>query len=232
MIRLIRKFPYHFTFVLFALLVGYYFCLPTPLFDTPYTTVLKDKNDELLGAIIADDGQWRFPQSDTIPDKFITSITTFEDAWFYYHPGFNPISLIRATIQNVSAGRVVSGGSTLTMQTIRLARKGKERSLIEKFIEIVLATRLELKYSKEEILALYAAQAPFGGNVVGLETAAWRYFGRKSDELSWGETALLAVLPNQPSLLFPGKNEDRLIQKRNRLINKLHEKGFLKFLIV
>ncbi|MBT33780.1 MAG: penicillin-binding protein 1C [Thalassobius sp.] len=227
MIRFVRKYPYHFSVVVLILSIAYYFCLPSPLFETPYTTVLKDRNDELLGAIIADDGQWRFPKADSVPEKFKTAITTFEDSWFYYHPGFNPVSLFRATIQNISAGRVVSGGSTLSMQTIRLARMGKSRTFLEKFVEIILATRLELSYSKDEILALYSAQAPFGGNVVGLETASWRYFGRKADELSWGEVALLAVLPNQPSLLFPGKNEERLLKKRNRLIEKLFDEGYL-----
>ncbi len=115
---------------------------------------------------------------------------------------------------------IVSGGSTITMQVIRLSRKGKRRTVFEKIIEMVLATRLELRYSKQEILGLYASHAPFGGNVVGLEAACWRYFGRSPQQLSWGEAALLAVLPNAPSLMHPGKNRDRLKEKRDRLLDK------------
>ncbi|MEM1135623.1 MAG: penicillin-binding protein 1C [Bacteroidota bacterium] len=227
MLRFIRRYPYFFAIVGAILLVFYFFSLPQKLFETPYATVLKDRNDNLLGAVIAADGQWRFPQIDTIPYKFEKAILTFEDTWFFYHPGFNPFSLARAMFQNIKAGEVVSGASTLTMQTIRLSRKGKPRTIIEKLIEIVLATRLEVTYSKEEILSMYAAHAPFGGNVVGLETAAWRYFGREAASLSWGETALLAVLPNQPALLFPGKNEAKLLKKRNRLLDKLYQKSFI-----
>ena len=227
MSKFFRKYRFHLVVFFSVSLVAYYFCLPKPLFKTPYSTVLRDRNQEPLGAIIADDGQWRFPQSDSIPKKFELAITNFEDKLFFYHPGFDPIALVRALFQNLSAGKIVSGGSTLTMQTIRLARRGQPRTLLEKIIELVLATRLELSYSKDEILKLYAAHAPFGGNVVGLETAAWRYFGRKPATLSWGEATLLAVLPNQPSLLFPGRNEDRLLNKRNRLLDKLLVRGYL-----
>ncbi len=115
------------------------------------------------------------------------------------------------------------GGSTLTQQVIRLSRDGKKRSYFEKLIEMVLATRLEIRHSKDEILGLYAAHAPYGGNVVGLEMAAWRYFGVQSYQLSWAETATLAVLPNAPSLIYPGKNQQILLNKRNRLLKKLFE---------
>jgi penicillin-binding protein 1C len=111
------------------------------------------------------------------------------------------------------------------MQVIRLSR-GRERTLWQKMVEAVKATRLELRCSKDEILALYAAHAPFGGNVVGLEAAAWRYFGRPADQLSWAESATLAVLPNAPSSIHPGKGRDRLLQKRDRLLRRLCEEGY------
>lgn len=206
-----------------ALLLIYYYALSFPLFTTPYATVLEDQRGNLLGASIASDEQWRFPPSDTVSEKFRQAILHFEDQYFYQHPGFNPISLIRATYQNLKAGKIVSGGSTLSMQVIRLARK-KERTIIEKVKELLLATRLELALSKDEILRLYASQAPFGGNVVGLDAAAWRYFGVQPEKLSWAESALLAVLPNSPGLLYPGKNEQPLLQKRNRLLRKLHDR--------
>jgi penicillin-binding protein 1C len=215
-----------FLFALIPILVWFYFCLPNPLFNTPYSTVINDINGELLGATTALDEQWRFPVSDSIPLKFEKSILYFEDEHFYRHPGVNPVSLAKAFYQNWNAGKVVRGGSTLSMQVIRLSRN-QSRTYLEKLYECILAVRLELGYSKKEILALYAAHAPFGGNVVGLEAASWRYFQRPPDKLSWGETTTLAVLPNAPSLIFPGKNHELLIAKRNRLLDKLVEEGVI-----
>lgn len=213
--------------IAFLLLLIYYFSIPRTLFQEPYSTVIESKEGELLGAKIARDGQWRFPAQDSVPDKFKKCIVYFEDEYFYQHPGFNPIAMVNAIKQNRKAGKVVRGGSTLTQQVIRLSRKGKGRTYFEKFIEIIKATRLELGYSKNEILELYAAHAPFGGNVVGLEMASWRYFGVQSNQLSWAESAVLAVLPNAPSLIYPGKNQIKLLNKRNRLLLKLHQEGVI-----
>lgn len=209
------------------LLVVYYFSLPRTLFQEPYSTVIESKEGNLLGAKIASDGQWRFPAQDSVPDKFKKCIVYFEDQYFYKHPGFNPMAMANALKQNNRAGKVVRGGSTLTQQVIRLSRKGKGRTYFEKVIEIILATRLEFRDSKEEILELYAAHAPFGGNVVGLEMASWRYFGVQSHQLSWAESATLAVLPNAPSLIYPGKNQQKLLRKRNHLLLKLHQEGII-----
>jgi len=117
----------------------------------------------------------------------------------------------------------VSGGSTITMQLARIMRKNPSRTFFEKIYEMILATRLEIRYSKHEILGEYAAHAPFGNNVVGLEAASWRYFGRGPEQLSWAESATLAVLPNAPGLIYPGKNHQRLLEKRNRLLKRLYE---------
>lgn len=209
--------------ILLLIAVWYWFALPTPLFQQPYSTVLKSRDGELLSASIAPDGQWRFPQADSLPEKFVKALLIFEDKRFYSHPGVDPLSLARALKQNIVAGRTVSGGSTLSMQVIRLSQRNKPRTLLQKALEIILATRLELAFSKDEILRLYAAQAPFGGNVVGLEAACWRYFGHTPDQLSWGDAALLAVLPNSPSMIHPGKNRELLKQKRDRLLDKLAE---------
>lgn len=210
-----------------SLLLLWLFCLPRDLFrDTPYSTVVTDRDGELLGARIADDGQWRFPPCDSVPEKFAVALTEFEDRWFRWHPGVNPASLLRAAVGNVKAGHVTSGGSTITMQVIRISRR-KSRMLWQKLIEAFMATRLELSHSKDGILALYASHAPFGGNVVGLEAAAWRYCGCPASELSWAETAMMAVLPNSPSLMHPGKNRDALLAKRNRLLGRLQERGLL-----
>ncbi len=207
--------------VLLLVAVWFYFALPKPLFEVPYTTVLYDKNGELLGAKIARDGQWRFPHSDSLPYRYIQCVLAYEDAFFYKHPGVNPVSLVKAVYQDVKAGKIVRGGSTLSMQVIRMARGNRSRNVYQKLVEIILALRLECSYSKDEILNLYASHAPFGGNVVGLEAAAWRYYGRSPAQLSWGETATLAVLPNAPALIYPGKNQKILKRKRDGLLDKL-----------
>lgn len=209
---------------LIVLLLIYAGCLPRNLFQVSYSTVVTDRHNELLGARIASDGQWRFPPCDSVPEKFARCLVAFEDQYFYYHPGVNPLAILRAAWQNLRNRRVVSGGSTLTMQTIRLSRN-RPRTWTEKLIEIIMATRLELRFSKDEILALYASHAPFGGNVVGLDAAAWRYFAHPANELSWAEAATLAVLPNAPSAIRPGKGKETLLRKRNRVLHKLLEQG-------
>lgn len=210
-----------------SLLTAYYFSLPTVLFEDPTSTVIESEEGHLLGAKIATDGQWRFPQNSEVSEKFKICLVQFEDAYFYKHPGFNPISIFKALKDNMEAGEVKRGGSTITQQVIRLSRKNPKRTYFEKFKELILATRLEFRYSKDEILALYASHAPFGGNVVGLDVAAWRYFGSLPQELSWAESATLAVLPNAPALIYPGKNQERLIAKRNRLLQKLFQEEII-----
>ncbi len=221
-IRFLKKHPFK-TTIGVLLMVVYYFCLPKVLFDANYTTVIESEEGQFIGAKIADDGQWRFPESDSVPTKFKACIVAFEDQHFYSHFGFNPISMYHAFKENRKANKVVRGGSTLTQQVIRLHRDGKKRSYFEKFVEVILATRLEFRHSKDKILQLYAAHAPFGSNVVGLEMASWRYFGLQPHQLSWAEAATLAVLPNAPSLIYPGKNQQKLLLKRNRLLKKLVE---------
>ena len=209
--------------ILAFLVTGYIFCLPRHLFHVPYSTVVTDRNEELLGARIASDGQWRFPPRNTTPEKIKECLITFEDKHFYHHWGVNPFAIGRAFYQNVKNKRIVSGGSTLTMQTIRLARN-ESRTFREKLIEMIWATRLEFRASKEEILSMYISHAPFGGNVVGLDAAAWRYFGHSADDLSWAESAMLAVLPNSPAMIHLSKSRQSLLDKRNRLLTQLLEK--------
>ena len=208
------------------LIIGYIFCLPQQLFHVPYSTVVTDRNEELLGARIASDGQWRFPPRKTTPEKIKQCLITFEDKHFYHHWGVNPLATGRALYQNLKNKRVVSGGSTLTMQTIRLARN-KPRTLGEKVVEMIWATRLEFRASKEEILSMYVSHAPFGGNVVGLDAAAWRYFGHSAEDLSWAESAVLAVLPNAPAMIHLSKGRKTLLSKRNRLLKQLLEEEII-----
>jgi penicillin-binding protein 1C len=210
--------------VLGALLLMFALCLPDPLFEVSWSPVLYDREGRLLGALAALDGQWRFPPG-PVNEKFAAAIIEAEDRRFRLHPGVDPLSLLRALGQNVRAGRVVSGASTITMQCVRLMRRGRPRTVPEKALEGIMALRLEMGRSKDDILALYAANAPFGANVVGLEAAAWRWFGRGSAELSWAEAAVLAVLPNGPGLMHPGRNRELLRRKRDALLEKLCGRG-------
>lgn len=212
--------------VLLILLLLFWFCLPKILFNSPTSYVIDDEQGQLLGASIASSGQWHFPYDAKVPDKFKQCIIAFEDTRYEHHPGFDVLAFGRAIRQNMNAGHVVSGGSTITMQVIRLATRHK-RTTWNKLGEIFMAMRLELSYSKNEILALYASNAPFGSNVIGLDAASWRYFGRSPDMLSWGEMAAMAVLPNSPSLVHPGKNRAILLRKRNQLLDKLHKQGVI-----
>ena len=152
----------------------YVFALPSKLFDVPYSTVLVDRDNNLLNASISNDGQWRFPVREKVPAKFREAIVMFEDKRFFSHVGVDPRALYRAMLQNMEAGKVKSGGSTLSMQVIRLSRENPKRTFFNKVIEIILATRLEIRYSKDEILSIYASHAPFGCNVVGIEAAFFR----------------------------------------------------------
>ncbi len=211
--------------ILFA---AFWLSLRFPLFDDPLSTVLRSSDGHLLGASIADDGQWRFEEEQELPESFKAALLTFEDQRFYSHPGFDIRAIARAMKQNISAGRIVSGGSTISMQVIRLSRKGRSRTWGEKLIEVMLAARMEMSLGKEEILRLYTAHAPFGGNVVGLSAASWRYYRKDTRFLSPSESASLAVLPNSPALVRPGVKTLLFKRKRNRLLLKLAEKGLLQ----
>lgn len=205
--------------------------IPKPLISKPYSTLLYTTEisgrEVLLGARIASDGQWRFPSGSEVPGKFAVCLTQYEDKRFWYHPGIDPFALMRAVHLNLTQSRVVSGGSTLTMQLARIARGNQSRTVGQKVIEMLWALYLECSYSKAEILRMYASNAPFGGNVVGIEAAAWRYFGREAKDLSWAEQATLAVLPNSPALIHPGRNRAELKQKRDKLLLRLYEKHIL-----
>jgi len=199
---------------------------PFPRFRAPLSTVVEAKDGTLLGARIAGDGQWRFPGNDSVPYKFEKALLTFEDKYFYVHPGINPVSVIRAVKSNIKAGEIVSGGSTITMQVARISRGNRSRTYSEKIIEMLSAIKLELFRSKKEILKMYAANAPFGGNIVGLEAATWRYTGKSSADITWAEASALAVLPNSPALVFPGKNQELLKLRRDNLLRILYKKEY------
>lgn len=210
-----------------AAVIAVHLWVPRPLFSTSTSLVVNDRNGMMLGAKIAADEQWRFPQTDTITYKFEQCIIGFEDHRFRYHLGIDPISIARAAYHDIRAGRIAEGGSTITMQLARMARGNQERSIVQKIIEAIWAVDIELTYSKDEILRMYASNAPMGGNTIGISAAAWRYFGRNAADLSWAENATLAVLPNSPSLINVGRNREQLKRKRDQLLATLRDRDII-----
>jgi penicillin-binding protein 1C len=223
--------------MLITLATVFWRMLPDPLFNEPLATVLLARDGTLLSARIATDGQWRFPPRTQVPEKYRRAVIAYEDKRFEHHIGVDPLAIARALTLNLRRGKIVSGASTLTMQVARLARasgvdgegaaRRPPRGFGEKLFEMLLALRIELSDSKTGILGLYASHAPFGGNIVGIEAAAWRYFGRAPESLSWAEAATLAVLPNAPALVTPGRHRTQLKAKRDRLLHRLRDEGVL-----
>ncbi|MCQ2228748.1 MAG: penicillin-binding protein 1C [Bacteroidales bacterium] len=208
-------------------MIALHIWVPRPLFKSSTSTIIYDKNNILLGAKIATDDQWRFPQTDTLSNKYIECLINYEDHRFRYHIGIDIISLARAAYHDIKKGHIVEGGSTITMQLARMARGNQSRNIIQKIAEALWAFDIELSYSKDDILKMYASNAPFGGNIVGISAASWRYFGREATELSWAECATLAVLPNSPSLIHVGRNRNALKEKRDNLLKTIYEKNII-----
>ncbi len=207
-------------------MAGLVWALPKPHFAVPYATVLTVAGTPAAIAPSADE-QIRFVPKAEVPTRLATCLVAYEDQRFYKHIGIDPAALVRAARANLSAGRVRQGGSTITMQVARLAGTPGGRHLGRKLLEMAQALYLEATLSKADILALWAGHAPFGGNTVGLEAAAWRYFGQPPAQLTWAECATLAVLPNAPGMLHPGRSRSRLLARRNGLLQKLARQGVL-----
>ncbi|HEX7502619.1 MAG TPA: penicillin-binding protein 1C, partial [Acidobacteriota bacterium] len=205
----------------------FWLSLPRRLFSDPLSPVLFSVDGRLLGARLAVDEQWRFPRMKAVPERFFQALLQYEDRRFFRHRGVDPRAIARAMWANLKNRRVVSGGSTLTMQVVRISRKNPRRTYLEKIREMILALRLEFSFSKKEILDLYAANAPFGGNIVGIDAAAWFYFNRGPEALSWAEAAFLAVLPNDPALIAGAGNRRLLKLKRDGLLLRLRRQKFL-----
>jgi len=226
---------------LLACLAGGLLLTPNPLAVSRWSTVILDRRGEILGASIAVDGQWRFPPAGPVNGRYATALVEFEDRRFRLHPGVDPLAILRAARQWIERGRVVSGASTISMQAVRLLRAGQEKDagseaarrapargalgLGGKALEALLALRLERSFPKDSIMRIYASSAPYGGNVVGLEAAAWRWFGRRATDLTWAEAATLAVLPNNPALVNPGSRRTELLAKRDSLLRRLAAAG-------
>lgn len=190
-----------------------------------YSVSLLDANYKLMDVFLNEDEQWHLKVEDEVQDNLKDAVITYEDKNFYKHMGVDFLSICRAIRDNF-LGYKRSGASTITMQVAKLAVP-KKRTYINKYIEIVQSFKIETKLNKEEILKLYLNNAPYGGNIVGYGTAARMYFQKEAKNLSWSECALLAILPNSPGAMHVEKNREKLIDKRNKLLDKLYKKGKL-----
>jgi penicillin-binding protein 1C len=180
-----------------------------------------------MSAMVSRQQQWRLKAYDTIPKAMQIAVRIYEDEYFYWHPGVNPISMIKALRLNFKSGRIVRGASTLPMQVIRMRRIGSARTIIHKIYESLAAIKYSLLRSKESVMKDWLEIAPFGGNTIGVYAASLRYFKRDISKLSWAEIALLAVMPNDPARANLTSGQESLLEKRNFLLKKLAIKGFI-----
>ncbi|MFY0749625.1 MULTISPECIES: peptidoglycan glycosyltransferase PbpC [Pseudomonas] len=190
--------------------------------------------DDLARVVLAEDGTplwrfadangvWRYPvQTSEVSPYYLDALLTYEDRWFYQHPGVNPLALVRATWQNLTGARVVSGGSTLSMQVARLLDP-HSRTFHGKLRQLWRTAQLEWHLSKEQILNLYLNRAPFGGTLQGVAAASWAYLGKSPAQLTHAEAALLAVLPQAPSRLRPDRHPQRAQEARDKVLRRLAE---------
>jgi penicillin-binding protein 1C len=225
------KFIYNKIVICITVFIGIFYLLiplPNPLFEDDYSTVILDKDGKILRVFLNKKEQWHFPPNPEleIPQKLKSAVLHYEDRYFYKHLGVNPVSVIRALYQNITSASIVSGASTITMQAARIM-KPKPRSYFNKMIEILQAFKIEIQYSKNDILKLYLDHAPYGGNITGYQAASLRYYQKFPRELTWGEAATLAVLPNAPGLVSPLSNPNALRRKRNRLLKSLCDESII-----
>jgi penicillin-binding protein 1C len=187
----------------------------------PSSQAVYDRDGQLLRSFLSADEKWRMPcRLNEVSPYLKEALIAVEDRLFYYHPGINPWSLIRAAYLNIKHRRIVSGGSTITMQVARMMEH-RERTLLSKIVEMIRAVKLELCYSKDEILQLYFNMAPYGGNVEGVESACYFYFQKNPAQISLGQAALLVAIPNSPERLNPQKYPKRVKEKRDKVLKYL-----------
>ncbi|WP_201491645.1 peptidoglycan glycosyltransferase PbpC [Pseudomonas paracarnis] len=196
---------------------------PLPLPQDGLARVVLAEDGTPLWRFADADGVWRYPvHTSEVSPYYLDALLTYEDRWFYQHPGVNPLALVRATWQNLSGARVVSGGSTLSMQVARLLDP-HSRTLHGKLRQLWRTAQLEWHLSKDEILNLYLNRAPFGGTLQGVAAASWAYLGKSPSQLTHAEAALLAVLPQAPSRLRPDRHPQRAQDARDKVLRRLAE---------
>lgn len=198
--------------------------LPLPKVSKGYSVVIYSKDNEIMHCFLSPDDKWRIRvETDEVSEELKRAILFREDKYFYYHPGINPVAVIRALINNTFKGRRTSGASTITMQLARLM-KADDRNLKSKLRESFRALQLEWHYSKDEILQMYINHLPYGGNIEGVRSASMIYFGMQPLNLSAAQVAMLMVIPNNPNSLRP-ENYENLMQARNHWLQRLGEEG-------
>jgi penicillin-binding protein 1C len=192
------------------------------------STVVLDRHGQLLRPFAMKGGRWRLPiETDDVDPRYLAMLKAYEDGRFDRHSGIDPLALLRAAGQFVANGRVVSGGSTLTMQVARLLEPRDERTLSAKLRQIIRAVQLERRLSKDEILRLYLTLAPYGGNLEGMRAASLSYFGREPKRLSFSEAALLVALPQSPETRRPDRFAQAALIARNRVLDRARERGVI-----
>jgi penicillin-binding protein 1C len=197
--------------VSFVFVLSIIFPLPSP---KPYSLFVEDRSGQFLHAFLSEDGYWRLrTKPEEIPEKLKRILIHKEDKYFYHHPGINPFSIARAIYQNIKYGKITSGASTITMQVARMMEP-KERTYINKMIEIFRAFQLEMRYSKNEILEMYLSMVPLGGNIEGLKSASLIYYQTPPERLNIAQLFDLILIPNDPNDLRPDRNPDRLFERR------------------
>jgi penicillin-binding protein 1C len=200
---------------------------PPPLGrDLEVSTLVLDRNGKLLRAYLTSEGRWRLPATrDQVDPHYLGALLAYEDKRFFYHHGVDPLAMLRATFQLVTHGRIVSGGSTLTMQVARLLEPRQHRSFDAKIRQTVRALELEWALSKDEILGLYFTLAPYGGNLEGIRAASFAYFGKEPRRLTLGEAALLVALPQSPEMRRPDRFPERAKLARDRVLDRIAGHG-------
>lgn len=212
-------------FLLILFLTVAFFLVPLPEICPPYGTIFYDKNGEIIHTFLSKDEQiiFKIEENEKIPEKIKIALVFSEDKRFYFHFGFDPLSLIRAAYVNIKNKKIVQGGSTITMQTIRILDP-KPRKILIKLKEIIQAIKMELIFSKEEILKIYLSNVPMGGNVRGIKAASLKYFGKKMEDLTWAESSTLCAILKSPS-----KKDFSFIKKeRDKILKKLYKYKIIK----
>ena len=228
--ELIKKYQrvvkFVFTILLLFVVLDLLFPLPA---RKEFSKEVHAKDGTLLSAYLTSDDKWRLrTELEKVSPELTKAIIEKEDSWFYWHFGVNPVSIVRATFDNVFSGRVESGASTITMQVARLLEP-KSRTYLNKIAEIFRAVQLEIKYSKKEILELYLSLLPFGGNIEGVKSASYIYFNRPPDKLSLAQSITLAVIPNDPNTLRLDRTNNDIISKRDIWINKYKRENIFSY---
>lgn len=215
--------------LLALLLLDIAFPLPLPR-GRDSATVVTARDGSPLRAFADAQGVWRYPATpEQVSPLYVQALLGYEDRWFWRHPGINPVAMLRAGGQMLGSRRIVSGGSTLTMQVARIIDPGlhgaRTRSVAGKLRQLLRALQLEAHLSKREILTLYLERAPFGGTIEGVEAASWAYLGKPASRLSHAEAALLAVLPQAPSRLRPDRFPEAAQAARDKLLARMAQRG-------